>query len=275
MNGYLPLALVAAAVWSSASAQQQGAAHNALVATESVTNTVLYSDVKTENAWKRQVVMQDGEGGFFNDEGQVGDLARVTAAGEAATNVQNVAVRSREVMTNALARLDEASANAATEAIGLSVVIAPETSRTNLTMFVVDEWTDGETDTQLVWVNKSIDLMPNRYVVYSGYGQSATCKVTWVDWPTKTNVTVNGRTWTGCHRCTVSRPSWAKNETCLTLPNESRFGGVSGFDFGDLILTMGGTPLDTCVLTNKADATDVIYFNNGFYMGHITGGEVK
>ncbi len=273
MNSHLLSILAAVAAWPLSGVQATGAADNALGATGSATNTVLYSDVRTENAWKRQVVMQDADGEFFNDEGQVGELARVTAADEAATNAQSVAASARVAMTNALARLDEAAAGMATNAVGLAVVIAPETSRTNLTMFVVDEWTDGETDTQLVWINRELDLEPNRYVVYEGYGLSQTSKVTWTSWSAPTNVTVNGRTWTGCRKCTVSRPAWAKDKTCLTNPNESKFGGANGFDFGDLVLTMGGTPLDTCILTNKADATDVIYFDNGFFKGHMTGGE--
>jgi len=245
----------------------------ALLGAQENTNIVIYSDVKMENAWERKVVMQDAEGDFFNDDDQVGDLASVTAADEAATNSQKIAVAAKTSMTNEIARLDAAKVNAATNAIGVALVFTPETSRTNLTMFVVLEDTDGYTDTQYVWVNKTIDVEPNRYVVYDGYGHCATQKVTWVNWSTVTNITVNGRTWNGCHKCTVIRPSFAQNLPCLTNPNESRFGGVHGFDFGDLILTMGGIdqPLDTCVLTNKFDSTEIIYFNNGFFMGYYTG----
>lgn len=230
------------------------------------TNRVYLSETITEPAWKRQVVMKSGATGeIFNDSGAVGSAAETAAAGEAAEHAAEIGDAANAAMTNALRRLNDASANAATNAIGIALVVAPETTRTNLTAFVVKTESDGTNDTQWVWYNRKIDLEPNRFVVYSSFGQAATNKVEWTDWTNAVTVTHNGRTWEGCHVCTVTRPAWAQGVTCLDLPND-RLGGEFGFDFGDLLLTMGGEPLYTGFVTNGVTG-EVLYFDNGFCKG--------
>lgn len=229
------------------------------------TNVVIVSEIIEEPAWKRQVVMQDGEGDIFNDDGTVGSAAESAAAGEAAEHAAEISDAANVAMTNALRVLTDTSANAATNAIGLALVVMPETSRTNLTAYVVKTETDGTTDTQWVWFNRRIDLSPNRFVVYETHDRCTTNKVTWTDWTNTVTVVHNGRTWEGCHVCTVRRPAWAQGKSCLDLPNE-RFGGPGGFDFGDLLLTMGDAPLYTGYVTNGVNGA-VLYFDNGFNKG--------
>ena len=194
--------------------------------------------------------------------------AETAAAGEAAEHAAEIGDAANAAMTNALRRLNDASANAATNAIGIALVVAPETTRTNLTAFVVKTESDGVTDTQWVWFNRQIDLAPSRFVVYETHDRAATNKVTWANWTNAVTVVHNGRTWEGCHVCTVTRPTWAQGVTCLDLPNET-FGGPSGFDFGDLLLTMDGGPLCTGYVTNGVTG-DVLYFDNGFNKGSPT-----
>jgi len=230
------------------------------------TNRVYSSEVIEEPAWKRQVVMMTDEGKIFNDSGAVGDGAESAAAGEAAERAAEIGEAARVSMTNSLRALVEAQGNAATNAIALALVVAPETSRTNLTAFVVKTESDGVIDTQWVWFNRKIDLAPNRFVVYQTFDYCSTNKVTWVNWTNAVTVTHNGRTWQGCHVCTVTRPTWAQNETCLDLPNET-FGGPDGFDFGDLLLTQRGQPCYTGYVTNNVTG-EVLYFDNGFCKGN-------
>lgn len=230
------------------------------------TNIVIVSETIEEPAWRRQVVMQNGEGQIFNDSGTVGSAAESAAAGEAAEHAAEISDAANIAMTNALQMLVETSANAATNAIGLALVVMPETSRTNLTAYVVKTESDGVTDTQWVWFNRQIDLEPNRFVVYETHDRAATNKVTWTDWTNAVTVTHNGRTWEGCHVCTVVRPAWAQGVSCLDLPNEI-FGGSAGFDFGDLLLTMDGVPLYTGFITNGLTGA-VLYFDNGFCKGN-------
>lgn len=230
------------------------------------TNRVYVSETITEPAWKRQVVMKSGATGeIFNDSGAVGSAAESAAAGEAAEHAAEISDAANVAMTNAARVLTDAGANAATNAIALALVVMPETSRTNLTAYVVKTETDGVTDTQWVWYNRKIDLAPNRYVVYQTYDRATTNKVEWTDWTNAVTVVKNGRTWEGCHVCTVTRPTWAQGGTCLDLPND-RLGGPSGFDFGDLLLTMGGQQLYTGFVTNGVTGA-VLYFDNGFCKG--------
>lgn len=234
------------------------------------TNITIVSDMKTEKGWERKVVMKDGDGKIFNDSDQVGEAAEAAADREAAERAGEVSEAAREAMLGQITRLTDATENAATNAIAIALVMPPELTRTNLTAFVVKETSTGTVDTQWVWFNRELSMKPNRYVVYQGIANCTTCKVEWTSWSAQgESVTVNGRTWDGCHRCTVNRPGWAQNVTCLTNPNETRWGGSRGMDFGDMTLTMGNTTLFTGVLTNKFDSSEVIYFDNGFFKGFL------
>ncbi len=236
-----------------------------LAATASSTNVVVVSETIEEPAWKRQVVMKDGTGAIRNDSGAVGSAAESAASGEAAEGAAEISDAANTSMTNALRVLTSAQANAATNAIGIALVVPPETSRTNLTAYVVKTETDGVTDTQYVWWNRNITLEPNRYVVYETHDRASTNKVTWANWTNTVTVAHNGRTWEGCHVCTVTRPTWARGAACLDLPNET-FGGPNGFDFGDLTLTVGGRQTLTGIFTNEVTGA-VLYFDNGFCKG--------
>lgn len=239
----------------------------AVVAQDRSAGIVYNSAVVTNNAWKRSVVMRrEPTGEIFNDRGKVGSAAEVAAANAVADGAAAMAEAARDSMTNQVRRLEEAAASTASNSLAIALVVRPETSRTNLTFFVVKTETDGYTDTQWVWCNWSIDFPPNRFVVYRTYGQCSTNKFSWTDWSATTNVTVNGRTWYGCHKGTVTRPEWARNESCLDLPND-RLGGPSGFDFGDLTITVGGRTPFTGFVTNGITG-EVLYFDQGFNKGN-------
>lgn len=237
-----------------------------LFADRGATNIVIVSGTIEEPAWKRQVVMKNGATGeIMNDGGKVGRAAESAAAGEAAERAAEIGEAANVAMTNALQTLVTAQTGAATNAIALALVVMPETSRSNLTAYVVKTTTAGAVDTQWVWYNRQLDLAPNRYVVYETHDRAATNKVKWVDWQTTETITHNGRTWEGCHRCTVTRPTWAQGVTCLDLPND-RLGGPTGFDFGDMLVTIDGVPAYTGFVTNGVTGA-VLYFDNGFCKG--------
>ena len=229
------------------------------------TNRIYTSDVVLSRAWKRQVVMQTSEGRIFNDSRAVGNAAESAAAGEVSERAGEISDAANTSMTNSLRVLEEAGRDAATNAYALALVIMPETSRTNLTAYVVKTETQGAVDTQYVWYNRKIDLAPNRFVVYQTHDRCATNKVTWANWTNAVTVVHNGRTWEGCHVCTVTRPDWAVGKPCLDLPND-KLGGPRGFDFGDMTLTVGGEPLYTGFVTNGVTG-EVLYFDNGVNKG--------
>lgn len=238
-----------------------------LAAERGTTNIVLASEVILEPAWQRRVVMQDAATGeIINDAGKVGRAALAAAVAEAASRAAEISDASAAAVSNALQRLVAAQANAATNSIAIALAVMPETSRSNLTAYVVQTETTNGIDTQWVWYNRQIALEPNRYVVYETHDRAATNKVAWVGWTAAgETVTVNGRTWEGCHKCTVSRPDWARGVACLDLPND-KLGGVNGFDFGDLLLTVGGVPAYTGIISNGVTGA-TLYFDNGFCKG--------
>lgn len=205
-------------------------------------------------------------GEIYNDSGKVGSAAELAAADEAAESAADIAAAAHDNMTNQAERLVVASASASTNALAIALVVRPETTRTNLTFYVVKTESDGVTDTQWVWCNWAIDFPPNRFLVYQTFGQCSTNKFEWDDWATVTNITINGRTWNGCHKGHVTRPSWAQSKSCLDLPNDT-LGGPSGFDFGDLTLTVGGRTPFTGFVTNNVSG-EVLYFDQGFNKGN-------
>lgn len=225
------------------------------------------SSVVTNKAWERNVVMRhEPTGTIYNDRGTVGSAAEVQAANVVADNAAEMADAAHTSMTNQVKRLEDAAGTASTNAVAVALIVRPETTRTNLTFYVVKTETDGIVDTQWVWCNWDIDFPPNRFVKYETFGQTATQKFKWDDWSQKTNLTVNGRTWNGCHRGTVTRPTWAQGGSCLDCPND-RLGGPSGFDFGDLTITVGGRTPYTGFVTNNLTG-EVLYFDQGFNKGN-------
>ena len=225
------------------------------------------SSVVTNKAWGRDIVMRyEPSGTIYNDRGTVGSAAEVQAANVVADNAAEMADAAHTSMTNQVKRLEDAASTASTNAVAIALIVRPETTRTNLTLYVVKTETDGIVDTQWVWCNWDIDFPPNRFVKYETFGQTATQKFKWDDWSQKTNLTVNGRTWNGCHRGTVTRPTWAQGGSCLDCPND-RLGGPSGFDFGDLTITVGGRTPYTGFVTNNLTG-EVLYFDQGFNKGN-------
>lgn len=254
----LLLALAPAVAWG-----QLGAAAS--------TNRVYTSETIEERAWRRDVVMRhEPTGEIYNDRDTVGSAAEVRAADAVAESAADMADAAHTALTNEVRRLEQAASGASTNALALALIVRPETTRTNLTFYVVKTETDGHTDTQWVWCNWDLAMAPNRFVVYETFGKCATNKFNWTDWNAKMNVTVNGRTWQGCRKGTVTRPDWARGESCLDLPND-RLGGPQGFDFGDLTITVGGRTPFTGFVTNNVSG-EVMYFDQGFYKGNPTEG---
>ena len=229
-------------------------------------SVVYNSNVVTNRAWERDVVMRhEPTGTIYNDRRTVGSATEVAAADIVAESAADMADAANTSMSNQTTRLIAASLSASTNALALALVVRPETTRTNLAFYVVQTATDGVRDTQVVWCNWDIVLPPNRYVVYQTFGRCATNKFEWTDWSVKTNVTVNGRMWRGCRVGTVTRPLWAQHQSCLDLPND-RLGGPSGFDFGDLTLTVAGRTPYTGFVTNNVTG-EVLYFDQGVNKG--------
>lgn len=268
MKRVIPFALCALCL--SALAQEGGGDRNLLGAGRLV--TIESSNVVTR-AWRRDVVMVDGEGHLSGDGGIVGEKASTDAIDEAASNSYQVAEAAIDSMNASMQYLYSNTNNMATNCVMLAMHVAPETVNSNITGYVVETTSDGHYDHQFVWYDRVLGLKPIRFVTYSYFGGSENVKAEWVSWTTNgTTRTVNGRTWSGVHECVVERPVFARGKTCLDLPNEE-WGGASGINWGDMVLTTGqGVPLYTGFVTNGVTG-QVIYFDNGFLKPLPEGGE--
>lgn len=228
------------------------------------TNRVVTSKTVTERAWTRDIVTVDELGQIHGDGGKVATEAEAAAIGEVAEASVKVAQAAQASMNDSMTYLLTKTNNMATAGLGIALAFAPETDDPNLRGFVVKTETVGGTDYQWVHYNTELSLPPNRCVTYETYDKRETLKCVWVTpWEAEgENITVSGRTWSGCHKCRVPRPSWAQGKACLELPNEV-WGGENGMDWGGMTLTHEGVPYFTGYVTNGV-AGLVAYFDNGF-----------
>lgn len=236
-----------------------------LGAESSSTNRVVTSKIVTEPAWKRDVVTVDELGQIHNDSGKIAQTAETEAVNEVARRAGEVSDAAKSAMNSALEELLRQTNGMATAGLGLALSFPPCNSYTNnLVAYVVKtETTNGVTDVQWVHYNYELSLAPNRTVVYETYGQQVKVAANWGEWDSKgETITVAGKTWHGCHRCTVARPAWAQGKSCLDIPNET-WGGENGMTWGDMVLTHGGVPYFTGVVSNNADRV-VARFDNGY-----------
>lgn len=228
------------------------------------TNRVVTSKVMTEKGWRRDIVAIDELGQIHNDGGKIAQTAETEAINEVAESSGEIADAANASMVASMNVLINETNNMATAGLGIAIAFAPETDDINLRGFVVKTETEGSTDIQWVWYNAELSLAPNRFVTYETYDKVDKVKVNWGDWDAAgTNLTVNGRVWSGCHRCTATRPSWAVGKSCLDCPNET-WGGENGMEWGDMTLTHGGVPYFTGYVTNGI-THEVAYFDNGFF----------
>lgn len=233
--------------------------------TAAVTNVYLVSDIATGKAWTRQAVLATPSNTIKDLSGVFVAAAEAEVQSNEAERVTAVSAAAIEGMRTSFAALYAVTGNINRTAYHVALSIPPQEGGASLQGYVVQESTDGVTDTQWVWYSHALPVAPVRYVAYTTPGGTYNQSVDWGDWTAEgTNITVNGRTWTGCHRCTITRPQSARNIPGLTGHNE-RLGGPNGFDFGAAIVTVGGRPTRTGAVTNDITG-EVIWFDNGFFM---------
>lgn len=230
---------------------------------ESVVRQVV-SQTITEKAWKRDVVMVDESNHIIGDGGVVGTKIETEAIDEVARRTAEISDAAKAAMETALDTVYAKTNNMAKSGIGFALAFAPETEDVNIRGFVVKTETVGSTDTQYVWYNASFATAPVRYVTYDSLGHRATVKCNWGKWsPEGESLTHNGKTWSGVHKCTVIRPTWAVGKSCLDEPNET-WGGENGMDFGTATLEKeSGVAYYTGYVENVALNLKA-YFDNGF-----------
>ena len=227
-----------------------------------VTNVFIVSDVVESKAWTRQAVMVTPSNRVMDLSGKLVEAADVAVLSNEAERVSAVSDAAVEGMRSAFAALYAVTGNVPDVAYHVAVTLPPSDTPASLMGYVVKEESDGVTDVQWVWYSQSLAAPPVRRVEYTTPSGVFSQPVTWIDWKNAgETVTVNGRTWNGCHKCEVVRPVAAWDLPALTRKNEI-FGGSGGFDFGAALVTVGGKAAFTGVITNELTG-EVLKFDNG------------
>lgn len=220
------------------------------------------SDEVLQLGWTRQPVMVSEDGELIDDSKTIISAAETAAVDAASEEVTSIAEAATAAAGAVGGQLTEAAGDMAQYCKSFALAFAPETDRDNLTGYVVKETTAGGVDTQWVWYNRQLPLAPVRWVEYQGDYITNAVKVAWTSWSAAgETVTIGGRTWTGCHKCTIIRPAWARDVPCVTLPNEI-FGSENGFELGDANLTLDSEVPYTGEV-RREDIGIVEYWNNG------------
>lgn len=228
-----------------------------------VTNTWIVSNTTNAPAWTRQAVMVRPDNTIIDPSGVFVSGAEAAAASNTVDRVQEVSEAAIAGMAQAVGSLTAVTNQIPDTAYQVTVTIPPPTAPASLMGFVVKESTDGERDTQWVWYSHALARKPIRRVVYITPSGTVSQPAEWVDWAAEgETVTAHGRTWTGCHKCTILRPVAARGISAVTRLNE-QFGGDNGFDFGTIIVTVAGRPTVTTNITGRTTGM-TISINNGF-----------
>ena len=227
---------------------------------------ILTSEPVFEHRWDRTFVTTDGHGNIRGDRGKVGSSAANAAVGQLADSLGEIAEVARSSVTNAMDDVYSKTNQMAKSCIGVVFHLAPASDDEELKGYVVKTASDGTTDTQYVWYSRQLSLPLKRYVTYeSTTGERDTVPCVWQTPFTNTvTVTHGGKTWTGCHVCTVQRSSFAVGVPCVDKRPNEVFGDSTGFNFGSMPVYVNGRPALTRVITNKLDRTKWIRVDNGF-----------
>jgi hypothetical protein len=229
-----------------------------------ITNVHLVSQGTNIAAWTRQAVMAQPDNTIIDPSGVFVGGAEAAAQSNAADRVMQVSEAAIVGMRQAVGSLQAVTNQVPNAAYHVALAIPPPSAPVSLMGCVVKESTDGIVDTQWVWYSHRLLRKPIRRVVYQTPSGEISQNAEWVDWDADgETLTAYGRTWHGCHKCTIIRPIAARGISAVSRLNEV-FGGESGFDFGSLIVTVGGRVGITTNLVNQATGAK-ISIKNGFF----------
>jgi hypothetical protein len=232
--------------------------------TAAVTNTWIVSNSTNVKAWTRQAVMVKSDKKTIIDySGTFVDAATAAAQSNTIDKVTGLSEAAKAGMDEAIDGLEAVTNQVPPNAYHVAVSIPPPTAPAALMGFIVKQETDGKTDTQWVWYSHRLTRKPIRRIVYKTPSGEYSQNVEWVNWNADgETIEAYGRTWQGCHKCTIPRPKAAQGISAVSRLNEV-FGGDSGFDFGGILVTVNGRPSITTNLVNAATG-ETMRIDNGF-----------
>ena len=231
--------------------------------TAAVTNTWLISNSANVKAWTRQAVMVKPDNKIIDYSETFVDTATAAAQSNTVDKIAGLSDAAKAGMDEAIDGLEAVTNQVPPNAYHVAVSIPPPTAPASLMGFIVKQETDGTTDTQWVWYSHRLTRKPVRRVVYKTPTGEFSQNVTWETWKADgETIKAYGRTWQGCHKCTIPRPKAAQGISAVTRLNEV-FGGSSGFDFGGILVMVGGRAAITTNLVNAATG-ETMRIDNGF-----------
>ena len=228
-----------------------------------VTNTWLVSNSTNVKAWTRQAVMVKPDKTIIDPSETFVDAATAAAQSNTVNKLSTLSDAVKAGMEEAVGGLVAVTNQVPPNAYHVTVSIPPPAAPAALMGFVVKDITDGMTDTQWVWYSHRLVRKPIRRVVYRTPSGEYSQNAEWVDWGADgETIEAYGRTWQGCHKCTVSRPKAAQGISAVSRLNEV-FGGDNGFDFGGVAVLVSGRLAVTTNLVNAATG-ETMRIDNGF-----------
>jgi hypothetical protein len=233
--------------------------------TAAVTNTWLISNSTNVSAWTRQAVMVKPDKITIIDPSETFvDTATAAAESNTVDKLSQLSDAAKAGMDEAVAALTGVTNQVPPNAYMVTLAVPPPAAPASLMGFVVKESTDGVTDTQWVWYSHRLARKPIRRVVYKTPSGEFSQDVEWVNWNADgETIAAFGRVWSGCHKCTIKRPTAARGISAVSRLNEV-FGGASGFDFGGMAVLVNGRPAVTTNLVSKVDGAKLT-IENGFF----------
>ena len=254
--------LLCFAALSLAPLRAEDEAANALTAT--ATNLFVVSNVETRKGWRRDVVMEEGTN-LVDKSGTIAakaDSAAVTTVSDGAAGIADAATTAMESAVGKLASMTNQVPDRAQHII---LCIRPDLAARRTLTFVLTNATisaDGKTLSFTATANRLLGSKPSMTLNFGdGVDEDITSKVNWTgDWATNSV----------SHQATAEIPVKYRGRPAALFENVT-FGDASGlFDFGSLVVLVGGNAAWNGTITNALDGA-AVSVKNGFIIKSSSG----
>ncbi len=260
----LPLALFAAlaAICPVPSAQADDADTNALTA--NATNLFVVSNVETRKGWRRDVVMEEGTN-LVDKSGTIASKADTAAVATVSDSAAEIADAATASMESAVGELSSMTNQVPERAQHVLLCIRPDLAARATLTFILTNATisaDGKTLSFTATANRLLGSRPSMTLNFGdGVDDDETAKVTWTgDWDAES----------ASHAGTAEIPVKYRGRPAALFENVT-FGDASGlFDFGSLVVLVGGNAAWNGTVTNALDGA-AVSVKNGFFVKSNSG----
>lgn len=235
-----------------------------LAAAANATNLVIVSNVELRKGWKREVVMEEGTN-LVDKTGTVASKADSAAVATVADGAAGIADAATSAMTNAVGELAAMTNQVPDRAQHVILGIRPDLAARKTLTFVLTNATisaDGTTLSFTATANRILGSRPSMTLNFGdGVDADETAKVNWTgDWATNSV----------SHAATAEIPVKYRGRPAALFENVT-FGDASGlFDFGSMVVIVGGKPAWNGTVTNALDGA-AVSVKNGFFLKASSG----